>query len=185
MDASRELKIVFTGPMGAGKTTAIAAISDVPPVSTDVANNDLTAFDKESTTVALDYGHVSLDGGMVVRLYGTPGQQRFDFMRSILWQGALGVVLLLDGSRSDALEQLDAYLAELQRLDPLPAVVVGIGRCQSAAAPLLVQAARRVEGANLTLPVFGVDVRQRADALLLIETLVCLLEAQAGMEAHA
>ena len=73
MADAQELKIVFTGPMGAGKTTAIAAISDTPPVLTDVVNNDHAAFDKDTTTVALDYGQIMLDNGVAVRLYGTPG----------------------------------------------------------------------------------------------------------------
>ena len=56
-----ELKIVITGPMGAGKTTAIRAISDSPPVSTEVGNHDKQTSAKDSTTVALDYGEVALE----------------------------------------------------------------------------------------------------------------------------
>ncbi|HVJ62348.1 MAG TPA: hypothetical protein VM555_06505, partial [Tahibacter sp.] len=82
--ADSEFKIVFTGPMGVGKTTAIAAISDEAPVSTDVFNTDREAFDKALTTAGLDYGHIALDDGTAVRLYGTPGQARFRFMWDIL-----------------------------------------------------------------------------------------------------
>ena len=146
------------------------------PVLTDVANNDRQAFDKATTTVALDYGQMLLDVGVIVRLYGTPGQDRFAFMRRILCQGAIGVILLLDGSRADAMASLDAYLGELRELDPLPAIVVGIGRCASPDAPALVQASARLEQMGLTLPVFGVDVRKRDDVRLLIETLACILE---------
>ncbi|HEX6833419.1 MAG TPA: ATP/GTP-binding protein [Rudaea sp.] len=180
-----ELKIVFSGPMGAGKTTAIAAISDIAPVLTDVANNDHAAFDKESTTVALDYGQIALDDGVIVRLYGTPGQERFDFMRRILCQGAIGVILLIDGSRTDALASLDAYLSELLALDPAPALVIGIGRVTSPAAPVLAQAMARLERLGLTLPLFRVDVRRREDVMLLVETLVCLLEAHYELEGRA
>jgi len=180
-----ELKIVFTGPMGAGKTTAIAAISDIAPIRTDVANNDHVAFDKEATTVALDYGQLALDDGLVMRLYGTPGQERFAFMRKILCAGAIGVVLLIDGSRADALTSLDAYVDEIRAFDPMPAMVVGIGRCPSADAPALVQSSAHLERLGLTLPVFSVDVRRREDVMLLIETLVCVIEAGAHTEENA
>lgn len=182
MSEPGEIKIVFTGPMGAGKTTAIAAISDMPPILTDVANNDRAAFDKDKTTVALDYGQLQLEDGVLVRLYGTPGQDRFAFMRRILCQGAIGVILLIDGSRADALMSLDSYMSELRGLDPMPAIVIGVGRCAAPDAPALVQSAARIEQLGLTLPVFGVDVRKREDVLLLIETLACVLEANAAQE---
>ena len=83
-----EYKILITGTMGAGKTTAIAAISEVPPIMTDVQNND-TSNSKLTTTVGLDYGELSLDGGDKLRIYGTPGQERFAFMWKVLAKGAL------------------------------------------------------------------------------------------------
>ena len=82
--------------MGAGKTTAIRAISDIPPVNTEAANLDKARHGKAETTVGLDYGETLLEGGEKLRLYGLPGQERFDFMWRILCRGALGVVLLAD-----------------------------------------------------------------------------------------
>jgi signal recognition particle receptor subunit beta len=177
MTDAQELKIVFTGPMGAGKTTAISAISDSPPVLTDVVNNDHAAFDKDATTVALDYGQILLDDGVVVRLYGTPGQDRFGFMRQILCRGAIGVVLLLDGSREDALASLESFMADVRSLNPMPALVVGIGRSPSSNSPIVTQCTALLEQMGFSLPVFRVDVRRREDVRLLVETLVCLLEA--------
>ena len=179
---AQELKIVFTGPMGVGTTTAIAAISDSPPVLTDVLNNDHEAFDKDSTTVALDYGQLLLDNGVVVRLYGTPGQERFGFMRQILCRGAIGIVLLLDGSRDDVLTSLESFIRDIRSLDPMPALVIGIGRCTLVNASVAQQVAMLLEQNGFTLPVFRVDVRRREDVLLLVETLVCLLEASAAPE---
>ena len=72
--ASNEFKILFTGPMGAGKTTAISAISDHEAVSTDVINTDLAQCNKELTTAALDYGQILLPDNSCVRLYGTPAR---------------------------------------------------------------------------------------------------------------
>lgn len=177
MADAQELKIVFTGPMGAGKTTAIAAISDTPPVLTDVVNNDHAAFDKDTTTVALDYGQIMLDNGVAVRLYGTPGQDRFAFMRQVLCRGAIGIVLLLDGSHENALGSLESFMGDIRTLDPMPALVVGIGRSPSSNSPVVTQCTALLERMGFNLPVFRVDVRRREDVLLLIETLVCLLEA--------
>lgn len=170
-----EFKIVFTGPMGAGKTTAIAAISDESPVSTDVVNNDRVAFDKEMTTAGLDYGHIALADGAAVRLYGTPGQLRFRFMWDILGHNAAGIILLLDASQADALVQLDAFVDAFGAGRRSP-IVVGVGRTTAAGALALDAFAQRLENRGLTLPVFGVDVRRRDDVLLLVDTLLCLLE---------
>ncbi|WP_394764548.1 ATP/GTP-binding protein [Stenotrophomonas sp.] len=172
-----EIKIVFTGPMGAGKTTAIAAISDLPPVSTDVDNADRLTFDKETTTVALDFGEIALDGGQRVKLYGTPGQERFSFMWQILGEGALGVVLLLDATQPTMLADLDVYLTKFESFARASQIVVGVGRTEAPDATSLDLVVKRLHLLDLNLPVFGVDVRQRGDVLLLIETLLTLIES--------
>ncbi|HJU37998.1 MAG TPA: GTP-binding protein [Tahibacter sp.] len=175
-DAPVEFKLVFTGPMGAGKTTAIAAISDEPPVSTDVANNDRATFDKASTTAGLDYGRIALDDGAVVRLYGTPGQARFRFMWDILGVNAAGVIVLIDASQSDALAQLERFVDAFGNGRHAP-IVVGVGRLDTPGAPPLDAFSHSLEARGLTLPAFGVDVRRRDDVLLLVDTLLCLIEA--------
>jgi uncharacterized protein len=173
----KEIKIVFTGPMGAGKTTAIRSISDTPPVSTEVANTDQSKVAKATTTVALDYGQLRLDDGTSVSLYGTPGQERFSFMWEILCRGALGVVLLIDGSTATALDDLSAYAQDFRRINPYQPFVIGVGRAPKDEA-VLDEYAKALAGRGIVAPVFGVDVRRREDVLLLIETLLCVLEAQ-------
>ena len=69
-----EHKILFAGPVGAGKTTAIASISDIPVVQTEAKATDDVAMRKANTTVAMDYGTLNLDGVAKIHLYGTPGQ---------------------------------------------------------------------------------------------------------------
>lgn len=99
MDAS-VVKIVIAGPVGAGKTTLIGTVSEVTVLDTDVvASEDIG---KPTTTVALDHGVVTL-GDTRLHLFGTPGQERFDFVWELLAEGALGVVVLL---RADKPEQL-------------------------------------------------------------------------------
>jgi uncharacterized protein len=171
-----EIKIVFAGPMGAGKTTAIRAISSIEPVQTEVDNNDRAAFDKDSTTVALDFGQLELDDGTVVRLYGTPGQSRFDFMWTIIGRGALGVVLLLDATQADALNQMDAYLGAFDSALRSGAMVIGLGRSEQAGALSIEPFQQRLGTDGPPIPLFCVDVRRRADVLMLISALMCQLE---------
>jgi signal recognition particle receptor subunit beta len=121
-------RIVFAGPIGAGKTTAIAALSDVPPVCTEVDSAEARAVGKATTTVAFDYGQILLEGGDVVQLYGTPGQARFDFMWPLIADNAIGAVVLADNSRADTVQVTLEYVREF-----LPRVaggncVVGVGR---------------------------------------------------------
>ena len=185
MMSTQELKIVFTGPMGAGKTTAISAISDVPPVSTEVGNHDQKSFAKQSTTVALDYGEVVLENGTSVRLYGTPGQGRFSFMWEIVGRGALGVILLLDGSSATALNDLVAFVEVFRRTTPDQAFVVGVGRLPEEYGARLEEFSRALLGSGVVAPVFAVDVRVREDVLLLVETLLCILESRVPESDHA
>jgi uncharacterized protein len=174
-----ELKIVFAGPMGAGKTTAITAVSDLPPVSTEATNNDQDAFAKEFTTVGLDFGQLVFDDGTVVRLYGTPGQERFSFMWEIVGAGAIGTILLLDGSSPTATADLRAHAQVFHRLAPEQPFVVGVGRTDPADDRHIDACTRVLAELGVSAPVFSVDVRKRADVLLLIETLLAILEARA------
>jgi len=178
---SIEPKIVFTGPPGAGKTTAISALSDVAPVSTDVANHD-AGLAKLRTTVGLDFGCVQLGGGETVRLYGTPGQSRFDFMWKILLRNAIGVVLLADNSAPDPLADVEQFLVALSEpLRGLPCVV-GIGRMESSTSPSLDDYAALLERHGHVYPLLPVDVRQRADVSMLVEMLLAQAEARATLE---
>lgn len=176
MSTTQELKIVFTGPMGAGKTTAITAVSDGAPISTEMRNHDRESFAKDATTVALDLGHIGLDDGTVVRLYGTPGQDRFSFMWEIVGQGAMGVILLIDGSSVNALPDLRAYATAFRRIAPEQPFIVGVGRTGADDVELLDACSQALESLRMFAPVFSVDVRKREDVLLLIETLLASLE---------
>src|SRR5579859_5421314 len=133
----REFKLIFTGSMGAGKTTAIAAVSDVAPVRTEVTNSDRAAHDKATTTTGLDYGEVTLPGGQVLRLFGTPGQARFHFMWDILGKGALGVVVLVDNSRPDPLQDVRDYVQAFAGVIGTSRAVVGVGRLDQHPSPSL------------------------------------------------
>jgi signal recognition particle receptor subunit beta len=173
---STEFKLLFAGPMGAGKTTAINAISDTPCVSTEATNTDRDQCDKALTTTALDYGQIALDDGNVVHLYGTPGQERFSFMWPILATNAAGVVILLDGSHAQLMQHLDTYVDAFWRNGSLP-MVIGVGRlAPEQEGSLLNDIMQRLEEKGHTPPVLAADVRQREDVLALVDTLLCLIE---------
>ncbi len=103
------VKVVVGGGFGVGKTTAVGAISEIAPLSTEAAITSVAAEidrtgqvpDKTTTTVALDFGCITIDEGMKLYLFGTPGQDRFGFMWHDLVQGALGALVIVDSRRLD------------------------------------------------------------------------------------
>jgi uncharacterized protein len=176
--SAQEYKLVFTGTMGAGKTTAIAAISEIPPVSTDVRRSEaLHGEQKTMTTAALDYGQVTLPHGDVLRLYGTPGQARFEFMWKILSEGALGVVVLVDNRRPDPLADLREYLGAFRDVVAGSRAVVGVGHSESHPHPDLDAYYLAVAEMGLLAPIVCVDARRREDVLLLLDILFNQIEA--------
>jgi len=166
-----EIKLLFAGPMGAGKTTAIRAISEIEPISTEVENTDFTESDKAETTVAMDYGELTLDTGHKLRLYGSPGQRRFEFMWPLLAEGALGVVVLLDNSRPDPLADLDDFLTAFGSQIGTGRIVVAVGRLHSHPHPSLDDYLNAVASRGQFLPVIDADVRRRDDVIGVLDVL--------------
>jgi uncharacterized protein len=169
-------KILFSGTTGAGKTTAIGAISETAPIKTDVQNTD-ASVNKSLTTVGLDYGYIHLDNGDSVRLFGTPGQIRFDYMWRILAKDALGIIILIDNSRPEPLKDLDQYLKGFtEELSKIPCVI-GVGRTETHTTPSVEAFIEYTSNMGLTLPVMPVDVREAEDVTLLVELLIAQAEA--------
>lgn len=169
-------KIIFTGPMGAGKTTAIASISDIPPISTEVRCSDDAQLRKETTTVAMDYGYFSLDDGSRVHLYGTPGQERFDYMWTILTKGGIGLVLLLDNARPDPLGDLTFYLDAFKEFIQQTGAVIGVTRMDVSNQTSLDDYRNTLFARDQIFPVFEVDARQPNDVKILIHALLAILQ---------
>ena len=117
------VKIVVTGPFSAGKTTLIRTISEITVLSTEKDITDETRSRKAETTVAMDFGRITIDRSLVLYLFGTPGQDRFDFMWEILGEGMLGYILLLDASREDSLAEAVGILAAFRKMARVPFVV--------------------------------------------------------------
>ena len=107
--ARRLVKILVAGPFGVGKTTLIDSVSEIRPLHTEehlteasTAVDDLAGVrDKQTTTVAIDFGRSSLGGGVVLYLFGTPGQERFRSLWNDIAYGALGALVLVDTRRID------------------------------------------------------------------------------------
>ena len=118
------LKLVVAGPVGAGKTTFVGSLSEIPVVSTDeLASEDIG---KLHTTVAMDFGLLTLDN-IPVHLFGTPGQDRFDFMWEILCEGALGLMLLVAGDRPQDFPHARRILEFITSRVPVP-FMIGVTR---------------------------------------------------------
>lgn len=159
------VKLVVAGGWGSGKTTFVGAISEIVPITTEAPLTEVSievdagaVATKVATTVALDFGRISLDSGLVLYLFGLPGQSRFKFAWSNAAQGAIGAVVLADSRRlADAFTSVD--FCEAQGIP----FVVAVNRFDG----LLVHDLDDVrEALVLTddVPVLDVDARFRADA---------------------
>jgi len=175
--AKSQLKLVFTGSVGAGKTSAIGAISEVRPFKTDVKSTENGLHrTKVATTVAMDYGELTLDNNIKLHLYGTPGQRRFDFMSGILCKGALGLIILIDNAHPDSLGELDYYVnlnAGFLRKAP---AVIGITHCDESPTPTVTHYSQALAARGMYWPVMQTDARQKDKVVLLVESLLATLE---------
>lgn len=171
-----QYKIIFTGPVGAGKSTAIAAISDVPPVKTDAAASDMTKTRKAATTVAMDYGVMNLEGGEKIHLYGTPGQERFDFMWEILINGGIGLVLLLDNTRPDPFQDMKFFLDAFRKFIDETSVAIGVTQMDLNNRHTIEDYHMQLKALDLNPPVFSVDARKKHDVSLLVQSLMYTLD---------
>lgn len=176
--------ILFAGPMGAGKTTAIRSLSDIEVVSTEAFNTDHSVSDKETTTVALDYGEIGITEGEKIRLYGVPGQRRFDFMWSILKERAIGLLLLVNADVANIEASLREHLEAFSDLIERGGAVVGITRGDLQGENVLPRAQATADAMfpNRATPIFEVDARDGNQMRVMLMTLIADVEAREAMK---
>jgi signal recognition particle receptor subunit beta len=114
---TQTVKMVVTGPFSAGKTEFVRAISEIAPVLTERGISSEAERIKETTTVAMDFGRITVDDDLILYLFGTPGQRRFDFMWEILSEG------LLDSARPETFREAMSILETFRAYAPTPYVV--------------------------------------------------------------
>ena len=181
------VKIVVTGPFSAGKTTLIRTISEITVLSTEKDITDETRSRKAETTVAMDFGRITIDRDLVLYLFGTPGQDRFDFMWEILGEGMLGYILLVDSSRPDSLEEAKGILEAFRKMARVP-FVVGLNR-SAGLAPGDEENVREVLELSPEVPVVPCDALDRESVkgvlLALLYSVVDSLDAPVADPAAA
>jgi small GTP-binding protein len=117
------VKMVVTGPFNAGKTEFIRSVSEIDVVSTERKISSDAERVKETTTVAMDFGRITVDEDLVLYLFGTPGQKRFDFMWEILSEGMLGFIVMVDSTRPETFREARSILETFRAYAPTPYVV--------------------------------------------------------------
>ena len=117
------VKMVVTGPFNSGKTEFIQSISEINVVSTERKISSEAEKVKDSTTVAMDFGRITVDQDLVLYLFGTPGQKRFDFMWEILSEGMLGFIVMVDSTRPETFREARSILETFRAYAPTPYVV--------------------------------------------------------------
>ncbi len=117
------VKMVVTGPFNSGKTSFIGSVSEIPVVRTERKITDNTRATKEQTTVAMDFGRITIDKDLALYLFGTPGQKRFDFMWEILSEGMLGFVVLVDSARPETFREARRILDTFRTYSNTPFVI--------------------------------------------------------------
>ncbi|NIR29194.1 MAG: GTP-binding protein [Gammaproteobacteria bacterium] len=177
MNQPQEVKIIFTGTVGSGKTSAINALSEVATVTTEARTSDEVAQRKETTTVGMDYGEVKIDDDLVLRLYGTPGQRRFRHMWEILAKGAIGFIVLVDNTRPLPLSDLSVFLDNFGEHIKASGAIIAITRTDLASEPTIDTYYQFLAERGETYPVLTADMRRKDHVLMLLDSLFNTLEA--------
>lgn len=169
------VKMVVTGPFAAGKTEFIRTISEIDVVSTERKISSAAERVKEQTTVAMDFGRITIDEDLVLYLFGTPGQKRFDFMWEILSEGMLGFIVVVDSSRPETFREARSILDTFRSYAATPYVVAANKQDhEDAWSPEDLRIALKIDHAVKVLPCVATD--RESVKMALLELLYSILE---------
>ncbi|WP_030761148.1 ATP/GTP-binding protein [Streptomyces griseus] len=180
---ARGVKVVIVGGFGVGKTTMVGAVSEIPPLTTEERmtqagvgiDHNPGASGKSTTTVAMDFGRISINQELILYLFGTPGQERFWFLWNGIFEGALGAVVLVDTRRIEVCFEVITRLEDRR----VPFVVAVNTFPEAPQYPL--DELRTALALSESVPLVTCDARDRAscrDALLSLMAYLCTLAVQ-------
>ncbi len=155
----QSVKVVITGPFNAGKTTFIKAVSEITVLSTERQVSDTSGEGSGETTVAMDFGRITVSDDVVLYLFGTPGQERFSFMWETLSEGMLGFVLVVDADDEDSYEDAKSMIEFFRNMSDVPFVVAA-----NKVPATDIRRLRQVRSAialNDDIPLLPVDAREK------------------------
>ncbi|MFG2330893.1 ATP/GTP-binding protein [Streptomyces sp. NPDC048604] len=180
---ARGVKVVIVGGFGVGKTTMVGSVSEIPPLTTEETmtqagvgiDHNPGAEGKNTTTVAMDFGRISINRELILYLFGTPGQERFWFLWNGIFEGALGAVVLVDTRR------IEVSFEVITRLEDRRVPFVVAVNAFPEAPQYAVEELRSALALSDTVPLVTCDARDRAscrDTLLSLMVYLCTLAAQ-------
>jgi uncharacterized protein len=163
-------QVVFAGPFGVGKTTALRAVSDIPVVNTDVASSEVTpdalAQGKTTTTVGFDYGEWRFPDGQRVSLIGVPGQDRFEAMWDAIIPRSSAIVLWVYGDRDPQLYECEKWLSALAQRKAVARLAVAVTRVSAHDSEVVLGPFRDlVSQYHQLAPVITADPRNPSDVM--------------------
>jgi signal recognition particle receptor subunit beta len=167
------MRLVVTGPVGAGKSTFIRSVSEITPVDTDRVATDETLLIKKKTTVAFDFGRLQFSPQMALHLYGTPGQSRFDFMWDILICKAHAYIILVAAHRPSEFRYARRMINFMNQRMQIP-MIIGLTHCDCPGAwfPENVSLALGYNDQKTCPPIITVNADERASVAQAIIVLV-------------
>jgi hypothetical protein len=171
------LRVSLLGPMGIGKTTALRSLCGQLMSGSDVPNLDKAAHSKEFTTVGAEFGEIDLGSGERLQLVGSPGQDRFDFVRRWVLSASVGALLMVDVNSDEAVDYASEMLTGVAELDTAPLII--ILNCREATGQRLEEfSSALVAKGHDIVPIVQADPRDRQQMLDALGVLASLLSLQ-------